>query len=45
MSQNIMRRRKIRALEAQRDTLKEKKAKATEDLAKVSAALKHARSN
>ena len=42
--QNILRRRRIRALEAKRDALLEKKTRATDDLAKIRAELKVARS-
>jgi len=43
-SSNIERRRRIRALEAKRDELKVKKDKATSELKKVGAELKHERS-
>lgn len=44
MATNIQQRRKIRALEAKRDSLKEKKDSATTELKKVAAELKHERS-
>jgi len=43
MATSIEKRRKVRALEAKRDKLMENKSKATAELSKVRAELKHTR--
>lgn len=43
MATTLEQRRKIRALEARKDALKVSKEKATAELAKINAELKHAR--